>query len=330
MDPLLSVILPVYNCERFVEECIESILGQTFSDFELLIYNDGSTDNSLEKIGKFNDPRIILFNSETNKGYVCHLNNGIKEAKGKYLVRMDADDVCYSNRFLELVKFMEANPEIGVCGSYVKVFGNVKEYVWKLNADNNSIKASLPFRIPFIHPSVIIRKKVLNEQNIAYKQEFLPAEDYEIWCDLYSVTNFANSPKVLLKYRQHQGQISKEKKAIQQNKADDVRKKYFRNLFINDEDFTFYQSIVNEKIECTLDFMERTVSLFHKMKTVNDEVKLFDPLTFHNELCFQTFKVATHISSHKIKTIKTFKRSGFYKPSVISKYLFIKYRLKNI
>lgn len=321
--------MPVYNCEKYIEECISSILAQTFNDFELLVFNDGSKDNSLEKIQSFNDIRIKVYNSSVNVGYVQLLNQGIVESKGNYIIRMDADDVCYNNRFFELVKFMDENPEIGVCGSYVRVFGNVKDYIWTLPLENESIKAMLPFRIPFIHPSVIIRKKVLTDNSIQYKNDFLPAEDYELWCDLARVTKFANIPLVLLKYRQHQNQISKEKKNIQQNNSDRVRDKYYRKLFPKEEDFMFYQNIVNERIDNSKLFLEKSVILFKSIEDNNTTLKIISMPELHNELSFQLFKIATHISSKNIRTINIFKRSGFSKSTYISKFLFLKYILKN-
>lgn len=209
--PILSVILPVYNCEAYIEECVESVLNQSFTDFELLVFNDGSTDNTLNKIMSFTDSRIIIHNKANNVGYVTHLNEGISLAKGEFIVRMDADDICVLNRFEILYNFMVKHPKIGVCGSFVEVFGNSRNYLWKLPTENNSIKAMLPFRIPFIHPSVIIRKSLLNN-SIFYDNNFLPAEDYELWCRLSNLTEFANIPIALIKYRQHEKQISREKK----------------------------------------------------------------------------------------------------------------------
>lgn len=329
-SPKLSILLPVYNSELFLSECINSILLQTFTDFELLIFNDGSTDNSYNELLKFNDSRIKIFNSDKNYGYVKHLNDGIQLAKGDFIVRMDADDICYENRFEKLLEFMIKNPDIGVCGSFVKVFGISKEYIWKFPLHNDSIKALLPFRIPFVHPSVIIRKSILLENQINYQNDYLPAEDYEIWCKLSRVTNFANLPLILLRYRQHKSQISKEKKTVQQNNSDRVRKEYFKELFLNESDFNFYQNIVNEKIECSLDFLKETERVFNVTKIRNEELNYFDLTAFHNELSLQFFKVATHLSSHKVKTFKYFQKSNFSKSTHISLKLYFKFILKNI
>lgn len=328
--PLVSVILPVYNCELYIKECVDSILQQTYQNFEVLIFNDGSTDNSLDEILKFNDSRIKVFNSAINYGYVKHLNDGINLAKGDFIIRMDGDDICCKNRFSKLLEFMIKNPSIGVCGSYVKVFGDSKEYIWKLPLQNNAIKALLPFRIPFVHPSVIIKKSILIANQINYQNDYLPAEDYEIWCKLSKVTNFANLPIALLKYRQHKSQISKEKKTVQQNNSDRVRRKYFRELLINDNDFNFYQNFVNEKIECNLDFLKQIERIFITMGNRNEKLKYFDSTAFQNELSFQFFRAATHISSNKIRTFNYFEKSYLSNKILVPVNLYFKFIIKNI
>jgi len=153
-NPLISVVLSVYNAEKYLVEAIKSILNQTFKDFEFIIINDGSTDKSLEIIESYQkeDERIILISRE-NKGLIASLNEGIEKAKGKYIVRMDADDISLSTRFEEQVKIMEENQNIGLCGTSVIVFGNnIKNDVWKLSKDDKTIKTELLFSSPLFHP----------------------------------------------------------------------------------------------------------------------------------------------------------------------------------
>lgn len=328
--PLISVILPVFNCEKYIQECIDSILKQTYQNFEVLIFNDGSTDKTKSILSEYKDHRLKIYHKASNEGYVFLLNEGISLAKGKYICRMDGDDVCEINRFSEQVKFMETYPEVGVSGSFVKVFGNKLSYVWKLPVSDQSLKASLPFRIPFIHPSVIIRKSLLIENNIKYKNEFLPAEDYELWNNLASKTRFANIPLPLIKYRQHQYQISKEKSLIQKINSDLVRQIYFKKLFINEDDFKFYQTIVNENFELESATLLKSLELFNKLEQSNQVIKLFDSKAFRNELAYQAFKIATHLSSHNIKTLKILAKSNYKKSTHVSIKLLFRYLIKNI
>lgn len=326
---MISVILPVYNAELYIATAIRSVLDQTFGDFELLIYDDGSTDNSLKEIQQFDDPRIRIFTSATNGNYVKNLNTGIDTAAGKYIIRMDADDICIPTRFEKQYAFVEKNPEVGVCGSSAYLFGDIKPYVWQLPATDAAIKSMILFRIPFIHPSVIIRKQVLDEHQIRYRQELLPAEDYAFWCSLAGKTAFANLPEVLLHYRQHAGQVSKTKKKKQQDACALARQTYFRDLFDSEADIALYQRISSEEYELSMDFFRKAIALFKKLEAQNNLPAGTTKAALHNELSYQLFRIGTHLSSHKIKTLSAFRASGFSRSSYISPALYLKYILKN-
>jgi glycosyltransferase involved in cell wall biosynthesis len=203
MNDLISVILPVFNGEKYLSESIESILNQTYANFEFIIINDGSSDKSLKIINKYNklDKRILVI-SRGNKGLIASLNEGIEKSKGKYIARMDQDDISLPRRLEEQLSFMKKNIDIGVCGSWVEVFGEgIKPYRWKLSCSNERLKTELLFSACFAHPSVMIRRRTLTESNLYYDKNFLNAEDFGLWTELSSVTNFANINKVLIKYR---------------------------------------------------------------------------------------------------------------------------------
>ena len=203
MSELISVILPVYNGEKYLKEAIESILNQTYKDFEFIIINDGSTDKSLDIIEKYKkeDERIIVISRE-NKGLIATLNEGIEKAKGKYIARMDQDDISLSNRFEEQLKIMENDKEIVVCGSWINVFGeNRKEKISKYFQYDKEIKANLIMSCCFAHPSVMMRRDAFLDNNIWYDENFKNAEDYHLWTQLARVGKFYNIPKVLLNYR---------------------------------------------------------------------------------------------------------------------------------
>ncbi len=157
--PLVSVIMPVYNAEKYVGEAIESILNQTFTDFEFLIFNDGSTDNSSKIIKSYKDDRIIFFDYKENFGYVKHLNDGIKLAKGEYIARMDADDISLPERFQKQYDFLEKNKDVVLCGTWYRVLGTDKEYHTLTN--NDKLSVHLFFNNGIGHPTVFFRKNIL-------------------------------------------------------------------------------------------------------------------------------------------------------------------------
>ncbi len=200
--PLVSVVMPVYNGENYLNEAIDSILNQTYSDFEFIILNDGSTDRTEEIILSYKDPRIVYVKNPENLQIVRTLNRGIALAKGKYIARMDADDISLPVRFEKQLYFMENNPDVGVCGTWVKTFGeNVNSQTWQYPVESEVIKVSLIFNSPFAHPSVFIRKSLFDLYS--YEESFTKAEDYYLWYQSKDFFNFANLPQVLLCYRIH-------------------------------------------------------------------------------------------------------------------------------
>lgn len=233
--PQISVIMPVYNSNQFLEESISSILNQTYKKFELLIIDDGSKDQSLRTIKTFKDSRIRLISHKTNRGIVDSLNEGIAMSRGEYIIRMDADDISLPNRFETQVNFMKNNPKVGVCGSWIEVFGKYN-YIWKTPVTDSEIKLKLFFESAIAHPSVCIRKSVLVNNNLRYDSKFQYAEDYMLWYKISKVSLLANIPKVLLKYRTHRAQIGSRLKTKQVNINNLIKKHILSELISSPTD----------------------------------------------------------------------------------------------
>lgn len=229
-ESLISVVMPVYNGGKYLREAIESILNQTYRDFEFLIINDGSTDESDEIIRSYTDPRIVYLQNDQNRGLVYTLNFGISVAKGEYIARMDADDVSKPVRFERQINLFENNPGIGLCGSWAKIIGTIK--VLKVETENDRIKCKLLFRSQFTHSSVMFRREQFLSESLIYKQENYPAEDYALWIDSSTKIMMANIPEYLVDYRVHALQISTESSTRQQKKTNDLRIKQFE-IFLN-------------------------------------------------------------------------------------------------
>jgi glycosyltransferase involved in cell wall biosynthesis len=206
----VTVLMPTYNSEKYLGEAIESILKQSHEDYEFIILDDGSTDNSYQIAKSYQDDRILLIRHKENKGLVATLNEGIKKARGKYIVRMDADDISMSDRIMTQIKYMENNQDIGVCGTWVRVVGK-EGSTWKYPLDHESIATQLFFESALAHPSVCIRKSVLINNQITYNSQYEYAEDYKLWIELSRVTKLANIPQALLEYRTHPAQIGSDK-----------------------------------------------------------------------------------------------------------------------
>lgn len=202
--PLVSVIMPVYNGMPFLPMAVESILQQTFSDFEFIIINDGSTDKSTAYLQALKDPRVVLIDLPKNLGITLALQTGLKVASGKYIARLDADDCARADRLALQVQYMEMHPDIVILGSSYQLInekGQVIKYV-NLSKKDLEIRWKLLFKNPFVHSTVIFRREVLIQNNLGYVQTY--GEDYQLWRDIlqYGKGEITNLP--LIKYRVHQ------------------------------------------------------------------------------------------------------------------------------
>jgi len=200
---LISVILPAYNAELYLNEAIDSVLAQTFTDFELIVLNDGSTDKTEEIILAYEDERIVYIKNEQNLGLIGTLNKGMDLAKGKYIARMDADDICFPQRFAKQVDFLEKNQEYIICGTAAYRFydhiSDGKAFNPPLNDEN--IRVRLFFNSAFIHPSVMFRTDAVRKHHLRFSYDYKYAEDYFFWIDLLKYGKGFNLKEKLLYYR---------------------------------------------------------------------------------------------------------------------------------
>jgi glycosyltransferase involved in cell wall biosynthesis len=209
-SPRISVLMCVYNGRDYLAEAVQSVLSQTFGDFEFLIVNDGSTDDSLAMLSSFRDERIRIIDNGANLGLIRSLNIGLDAAQGAFIARMDADDVCAPDRFEKQITFLDSHPDTGLCGSWVSIIGADEAYRYPLT--HEEIKLALLGYNPVAHPSVMLRSSVLNHPRIRFDHNFPGAEDYELWTRAVFATRFANLPEMLLRYRKHDKQVTQKKR----------------------------------------------------------------------------------------------------------------------
>ncbi|MDQ3392690.1 MAG: glycosyltransferase [Bacteroidota bacterium] len=252
---MVTVLMPVYNGEKYLREAIDSVLCQTYKEFEFLIINDGSSDGSLDIINSYNDPRIRLISNEKNIQLIATLNLGLKLAKGKYIARMDCDDVSYPERLQEQVNFMDTNPEIGISGT------------WYIRSDNNQlnqrpvsheeIKVFLIKGAAILHPTAIFRKELFDKHQLRFKSEYIHAEDYELWVRASALFKLANIPKPLLQYRKHPKQVSQSYSKEQKETTRKIMTYHLKSL----------------GLEPSMHFARLNLQLFAKSKLRNKQVK---------------------------------------------------------
>ena len=225
MLPLVSVLMPVYRTAEFLREAMDSMLGQTFADFELIVLNDCSPDNAEEILDTYSDPRIVRYRGARNEGLSNVLNVGIGMARGKYIARMDSDDISLPDRLEVQVRYLESHPEIDLCSCAMRLFG-ARDDVWVRESDPEKVKVIALFFSPVLHASSMWRKEVFEEKGLRFRQEMVPAEDYDLWTRaLLAGLKLTNLPDVLYLYRIHEAQATRnEEIAEARNRA--IRKAY--------------------------------------------------------------------------------------------------------
>lgn len=231
--PKISVLMPVFNCRQYIEDSVNSILNQTFSDFEFLIIDDSSTDGTFEYLKSLTDPRITLIRKPQNTGYTVSLNIGLKMAKGKYIARMDGDDISLSDRFAKQVTFMDANPDIIVCGGGYEAIGSDFKFIPKTS--NEDIVLEMMSFSPIAHPTVFLRNSILKNNNIQYNTKYEPAEDYQLWMILSEYGKLANLSDVLIYYRIHQNQTTNLRVNAKNELTKLIAFEYIKNLSKSNE-----------------------------------------------------------------------------------------------
>lgn len=199
-QPMISVVMPVYNVSKYLAEAIESILKQTFTDFEFIMIDDGSTDESWKIIKSFDDSRIISMKNSKNKGITYSLNKAVQLSSGEYIARMDGDDYSDPRRFELQLKLLKNHPKVGVLGCNLKTLVNGKRSFDSIyGKTHDEIKARMIFGSPVAHPTTIIKTKLLRKYQYEDGYEF--SEDYNLWTKLVDITAFLNLDKSLVTYR---------------------------------------------------------------------------------------------------------------------------------
>lgn len=254
--------MPVYNCQDYIFESVQSVLNQSFKYFELIIIDDCSTDKTVEIISQFNDPRILLVRKEKNTGLTNSLNYGLSISRGKYIARMDGDDISHLDRLKLQFEFMELNRDVVLCGTGYKVINTDFEFIPLLTHAENVLR--MIDNCPFAHPTIMMRYQNLKDFNIQYDPNYEPAEDYKLWIELSKIGQMVNLPKSLLYYRIHENQTTN-KRSIQQIKiSNQIIFEHLNNLTSNLEYAIFYVNGVLNNI-----------SDFRKYKLVEAEIKKY-------------------------------------------------------
>lgn len=290
-QPLISVIMPAYNAEKYIAETIESVLNQTFKDFELIILDDASSDKTKNIVLSYaqNDDRIVYVGKQCNHGPATLRNEGISLAKGNFIALNDADDLSETTRFEKQITVFNNHPNVAVCGSWILNFGdNIDSYVFEAPQDPIAIKLLFLSYNCLANSSAMFRKSCV--ENLEYQKEFVPAEDYKLWSEVIVKQDFYIIQEALVHYRQHENNISKTKAdnlAISDLK---IKTEMFKNIFdLNDSDFD-YKKLVNffEILANRMKLGKKEIFSFFEMAQriikINKEKTVFPEVLFQNRI----------------------------------------------
>lgn len=300
--------MPVYNAEKYLREAIESILQQTFTDFEFLIIDDGSTDASAAIIKLFSDPRIVYLKNEFNLGLAASLNKGLELARGEFIARMDADDISLPNRLATQYAFLQNHPEIDLCGSGIKYI-DAHAAVKKNISDPLLIPPTLLFSNCLFHPTVFFRLAKFKELNLRYDANYKKCQDYELWSRAALSLKMTNLKKVLLLYRTG----GEEKEYSPQgghwrNFFQAAEKKSIQRLLpsVTDEDLKIHfwlNGVIPAENKLSLKDAE---SWLLKLQSANQNKKIYQEKYLRKALSDQWLIICRREEKNKLKALKIF------------------------
>lgn len=316
--PLVSVIMPAYNAADYLQEAINSVIAQTFLDWELLIIDDGSTDATAQIIteNRLKEKRIRYFHQPNEKQSKAR-NVGISHSLGTYIAFLDADDISLPERFAKQVTFLEANQDVVVCGSWFGIIGS--DRIIKLPEQHEAIKLALLKGNCMAHSSVMTRKQILNEFPSVFEASKEPAEDYDLWVRLVFKGRLHNLQEVLLQYRTHNNQLSKKQSAKQKQSTIQTRKSLFDSLRL---ELSLEERLVLNKVLDNGEGISYTdFDTFKKLQIKllgSNSRNFFEPVGFKKEM----------LNLEKIVVKRCFISQTDYSPKTFLEYLKVRRQLQ--
>ena len=320
-SPLVTVLIPCCNVERYIESSLMNVINQTYKNLEILVIDDGSTDNTrsiLVQLAK-KDKRINLIYNQENNGLIKSLNNGIEIAKGEYIARTDADDLVEKNWIEELIYILEKSPEILAIGAHANIINNKNKVLNQITPPeyHQDIIEMMPFSCPIIHPVSIIRSSVFKKNKLRYDENYIYAEDYKLWLEISKIGKLHNLQKILINYRIHENQVSSKRQKEQEETAKKIRIESCNRIFhINNLNISINQPIsiqqilslilIYQKSNCTIRIMPKII---YELCLSIKKISILDIITLFNN---QYIKKNLSRSQH-IKLIKKFIRPKKYK-----------------
>jgi glycosyltransferase involved in cell wall biosynthesis len=329
--PCVSVLMPVFNGAGYLDEAIQSILRQTFSEFEFIIVDDGSTDGTAAILDRYrsNDCRIHI-SQQSHQGLVAALNHGLRLARGRYIARMDQDDVSLPNRLSSQIAFMDSRPAVGICGTWIQTSGADRPEIRRYPSKDEMIRSWLLFESVLAHPSVMMRRDVLDHHALMYDPRAFCAEDYDLWVRAAQHTLLGNVPEVLLRYRVHAHQMVNTYGAQKRATAQGIRLRQLHRLGLdpNDSEMTLHEALSQWKMVPSKDFIIDAHAWLIKLMTANQTTGIYPSEAFQRALACRWDAVCAAATHLGLWTWNTFTRSRLWADSGLSWKEHLKFGIK--
>jgi glycosyltransferase involved in cell wall biosynthesis len=314
LSPTVTVLMPVYNTAAYLREAVESILNQTYRDFELLVINDGSTDESPALLESFSDPRIRIVHNPVNSGLIATLNRGMELAQGKYIVRMDSDDISLPERVEKQVQYMESHPETGISGTWARIMGT--DRMIRYEEPDAAIRIRHLYQIHLIHPSVIMRKELIERHSLRFDESFKHAEDFDFFTRASAHMKLANLPLPLLLYRQHAGSVSFQHREIQEQNTRKVLLMQFSRLGFTarEQELELYRRFAESDFSLSREAIRNLAAILQKMALCNRASHYLPEPDFRQFLCRKWYHICVNAPELRGQRHSTFRLLTLHEP----------------
>jgi glycosyltransferase involved in cell wall biosynthesis len=318
--PDVTVFMAVYNGEKFISQAIDSVLEQTFKNFELLIIDDGSTDESLSIAKAYNDSRIRILQNENNKGLAFTRNRGVEEAKGEFFATLDCDDIAYKKRLEIQTKFFSENKDVVLCGGRIRFIDQHSKYIGKfssLNGDQDFLKALLLFNNIYCNSTTMINTGILKK--FRYDESFAPAEDYDLFEKISSEYKIGFINEFFCKYRVHTGNVSSIKIA-NRNAAEKriVERQLVKYGFsYSQQDLELHTKFTSTEFDFIANHVREYKSWFSKLLKQNAERKIFNKRSFKLALARQWARICFYKMKSQYSLTPFFNKGNLTYPDLL-------------
>ncbi len=315
--PCVTILMPVYNGQNFIRESIDSILNQTMQDWEFLIIDDASTDGTpviLEEYA-YRDNRFTMVRNRENMGITRTLNRGLRLSRGKYVVRMDADDRSLPERIEKQVCFMDNHPEIGVSGTWIRTFGYNEGQLWRYPTQPNEIRCHLLFYSALAHPTAIMRKSFLDASGIIYSERYKTAQDYDFWLRCSEKTSLANIGEALVQLRQHPHKIGTVYSDDQTYSSTSIRREQLLKLGfdLSEPELSLHNALARKEYRCEKEYVRNVKAWLDKLHNTNKISAIYPEPEFSRMLAKKWFNVCSQATPLGLWTYRQYRSSHLVK-----------------